>query len=169
VEGLTPAQQDLRRKLHQTIAKVADDIGRRYTFNTAIAAVMELSNALSRSDDGSEQGRALMQEALEASVRMLAPIVPHASHALWQALGHADAVVDAPFPEADPRALVQEAVEWVVQVNGKRRGSVRLAPDAGRGAAEAAAREEPNVARFIGDKTPRKVIVVPGKLINIVV
>ena len=127
--SLDAGQKDLRRKVHETIAKVSDDIGRRYTFNTAIAAVMELFNALSRSDDSSAQGRAIVAEALDAIVLMLAPIVPHASHAMWEGLGHTDLLVDHPWPHADPAAMVRDTVELVVQVNGKVRG--RLSIDSG--------------------------------------
>jgi leucyl-tRNA synthetase len=163
----------LRSKLHETIAKVGDDIGRRYTFNTAIAAVMELVNALYKfegsPDSGSPQGRAVMQEALEAVVLLLSPIVPHVCHRLWHALGHDDAVLDRPWPAADPGALARERVRLVVQVNGKLRGQVEVAADAGQAELEAAALADDNVQRFVAGKPLRKCIVVPGKLINLVV
>jgi leucyl-tRNA synthetase len=168
--GLTPGQRALRRQVHETIRKVGDDVGRRYTFNTAIAAVMELVNALARADDDpSPGGRALMQEGLEATVLLLAPIVPHITHALWLALGHAQPAIDSPWPEADPGALERETVELVVQVNGKVRGRVTVAADAGQPEVEAAALASENVRRFVGERPVRKVVVVPGKLVSLVV
>ncbi|CAK0739820.1 leucine--tRNA ligase [Gammaproteobacteria bacterium] len=169
LDNLTTAQTDLRRQVHHTIAKASDDIGRRMTFNTTIAAVMELINALYRFEDPSPTGYALRQEALEAVVRLLAPIVPHVTHTLWQALGHADPVIDAPWPEADPAALVRAQVDLVVQVNGKVRAHIAVAVDAGHADIEAAAKADPNVARYLEGKPVRKVIVVPGRLVNIVV
>ncbi len=167
-DALNADQQALRRKLHQTIAKVSDDIGRRYTFNTAIAACMELLNELARQRDDSPAGRAVAQEAFDAVVRMLSPIVPHITHRLWRELGHDDAVVDAPWPTVDESALAADRVQYVVQVNGKLRGRIEVAADAERGAIEAAALAEPNVQRFLAGKAVRKVIVVPGRLVNIV-
>jgi leucyl-tRNA synthetase len=155
--------------LHETIQKVGDDYGRRHSFNTAIAAVMEFLNHLARFDDASPNGRALRQQALESVVLLLNPITPHASHALWQALGHAETLVDAiPFPQADPAALVRDAVTLAVQVNGKLRGTIEVAANAEREAIEALAQAEPNVARFMEGMTVRKVILVPGKIVNIV-
>jgi len=167
--ALGARQREIRRLVHETIQKVSDDLGRRYTFNTAIAAVMELANALSRFEDRSEQGRAVMQEALDATVLLLAPIVPHACHALWFALGHRRAVVEERWPEADPGAMVRDAVELVVQVNGKLRGHVSVPTGAGQDDVEREALANVNVQRFIAEKAVRKIIVVPGKLVNIVV
>ncbi|RJQ47115.1 MAG: leucine--tRNA ligase [Gammaproteobacteria bacterium] len=171
--ALNPEQCELRRAVHRTLAKVSDDIGRRYTFNTAIAAVMELTNALGKFADssagGSGAGRALMQEALEIVALMLAPITPHISHALWQALGHEDAVVNVPWPEVDESALISDTMELVVQVNGKLRGHVSVASGAAREAVEAAALADANVQRYIAGKQIKKVIAVPGKLVNVVV
>jgi len=169
-EALDEAQKALRRKVHETIAKASDDIGRRYTFNTAIAAVMELTNALAKgAEDTTPNGRATLQEGLEAAVTILAPIVPHIAHSLWQALGHRDPVVDAPWPQVDEQALTRDTVALAVQVNGKLRGQVEVAADADQAACEQAALAEPNVQRFIEDKTVARVIVVPGRLINLVV
>lgn len=168
-DALDEGQMAMRRKLHETIAKVGDDIGRRYTFNTAIAAVMELCNALARFDDDSPGGRAVRQEALDAVVRMLTPIVPHVAEVLWQGLGHRDDLLDAEWPIHDPAALARDEVELVVQINGKVRGRIRVAADLDDDAIEAAAREEPNVARHLTDQAVRKRIVVPGKLLNLVV
>jgi leucyl-tRNA synthetase len=168
-DDLNDAQRSLRRKVHETIQKVSDDVGRRYTFNTAIAANMELLNELGRFQDDSDAGRAVLQEALEGTVLMLAPIVPHISHSLWQALGHAEAVVGCRWPDFDPIALVQDNVDIVVQVNGKLRGRVTVPAQADRDAIEAAALADVNVQKFVAERTLRKVIVVPGKLVNLVV
>jgi leucyl-tRNA synthetase len=168
--AMTPAQKTLRRQLHETIRKVGDDYGRRLAFNTAIAAVMEFLNALGKFDDATPNGRALRHEALRSIVLLLNPIIPHTAHALWQALGHGETVVDdVAFPQVDAAALVRDAVTVAVQVNGKLRGTIELAVDASREQAEAAALAQPNVAAFLADKTVRKVIVVPGKIVNIVV
>ncbi|MGB5245444.1 MAG: leucine--tRNA ligase [Woeseia sp.] len=166
---LDAAQKDLRRKTHQTIAKVSDDIGRRYKFNTAVAATMELLNAIYRFDDTSEQGRAVMQEALEAIVLLLAPIVPHISHELWSVLGREGAPVYASWPETDNDALAQDLVEIVVQVNGKLRGRISVAADAGRDEVCATALADENVRRFVADQAVRKTIFVPGRLVNVVI
>ena len=163
------AQKALRRKTHQTIAKVSDDIGRRYKFNTAVAAAMELLNAIGKFDDKSDAGRAVVQESLSAIVVMLSPIVPHICHALWKQLGHDEALIHAPWPTVDESALAQDNVELVVQVNGKLRGRVSVAVDASREDVEALALADENVQRFIDGKAVRKVIVVPGRLVNVVV
>jgi leucyl-tRNA synthetase len=169
ITELNESQKAVRHSVHSTLAKVSDDVGRRYTFNTAIAANMELMNILSRFDDDSEQGQAVMQEALDAVVLMLSPIVPHITHTLWAALGHQQAIVDSAWPSVDENALVQASVVLVVQVNGKVRGKVNVAADAPREVIEAAVMDEDNVQKFIADKTVRKIIVVPGKLVNVVV
>ncbi|MDH3525945.1 MAG: leucine--tRNA ligase [Gammaproteobacteria bacterium] len=168
VDTLTDEQKALRRALHSTIAKVGDDIGRRYTFNTAIAANMELLNELNRFTDTSIQGRAVMQEALEAVVLMLSPIVPHISHVLWYALGHEEAVVNCAWPACDESARVQEKITLVVQVNGKVRGKINVAADTARSDIEALVLSEPNVQRHVQDRPVKKFIVVPGKLVNVV-
>ena len=167
--NLPPALRDLRRQSHQTLAKVTDDIGRRRTFNTVVASVMELSNALSRHGDASEQAQAVRHEALEFITLALAPIVPHITHALWMALGHREAVVDARWPQADPAALKQDSLEIVVQVNGKLRGRVAVPVDAQEDKVREIALADAAVARHVGGKAVKKVIVVPGKLVNIVV
>jgi leucyl-tRNA synthetase len=168
-EALDEAQRELRRKTHETIAKASDDIGRRTTFNTAIAAVMELTNAIGRFDDASPQGLAVAREAVEACVLLLAPIVPHACHALWAALGHGEPVIDATWPAVDESALARDTIELVVQVNGKLRARIEVAAEAAKDAIEAEAFAAENVQRHTEGKTVRKVIVVPGKLVNIVV
>ncbi|NIM71949.1 MAG: leucine--tRNA ligase [Gammaproteobacteria bacterium] len=166
--NLNPAQRELRRRTHATIAKASDDIGRRYKFNTAIAATMELVNALGDFDDDSAEGRGVVQECLEVIVQVLAPIVPHACHALWEALGHPEALMDAPWPEHDPQALTRETIELVVQVNGRKRAEICVDQNADKSTIEEQALANANVARFVGDGV-KKVIVVPGKLVNIVV
>ncbi len=168
-DGLNDRQKEVRRMLHQTIHKVGDDIGRRMTFNTAIAAVMELTNHLSKFEDDSEQGRALMQEALEAVTLLLSPMVPHLSHQLWHALGCEGAVIDQQWPRFDESALVQQSQTMVVQVNGKLRAKLEVAVDASREEVEAQALADENVLRFIEGKEVVKVIVVPKKLVNLVV
>jgi leucyl-tRNA synthetase len=167
--ALDAGQRELRRKTHETIAKVSDDIGRRYTFNTAIAAVMELMNVISRFEDRSPQGRAVLREALESVVLLLSPVVPHICQELWTMLGREGFVIDARWPQADPAALVRDTVEVVVQVNGKLRARVEVPAGAERDVVEATARADDNVQRFLYGVTVRKVIVVPDKLINFVV
>ena len=178
VDGVAPAldaaaldagQKAMRRKTHETIGKVSDDYGRRHAFNTAIAAVMELLNALAKFDDASAQGRAVRQEALQAAVLLLNPITPHACHAMWQLLGHAETLLeDQPFPQVDSAALVKDSLTLAVQVNGKLRGTIEVAADAAREQIEVLAREEPNAAKFLEGLSIRKVIIVPGKIVNIV-
>jgi leucyl-tRNA synthetase len=167
--SLTREQRELRRQAHLTLTKVTDDIGRRRTFNTAIAAVMELLNAIGRFTDASPQGRAVKHEALEIVTVSLSPIVPHVCHTLWQALGHDTAMINERWPAPDPAALVQDAVEIVVQVNGKLRGHVSIPVQADETAAREAALADERVQKFVADKPLRKVIFVPGKLINLVV
>jgi len=167
--ALTSAQKDLRRQAHRTLAKVTDDIGRRHVFNTAIAAVMELFNAVGRFDDTSSQGRAVRHEAYEIITVSLSPIVPHVTHVLWQALGHGGALIDERWPTPDPAALVQDAVEMVVQVNGKLRGRITVPVSADESQVRATALADEHVKKFVADKPLRKCIVVPGKLVNLVV
>jgi leucyl-tRNA synthetase len=169
VASLNEAEKALRRKTHQTIAKVSDDIGRRYTFNTAIAASMELLNAVNKLDHGSPQSRAVEREALDAVVLLLSPIVPHICHALWSVLGHETAPVDERWPDFDESALEQDTIEIVVQVNGKLRGRISVAAEASKESIADIALADENVRRFVGDKDVRKTIVVPGRLVNIVV
>lgn len=168
IEAITMEQRALRRKIHQTIQKAGDDIERRQIFNTAIAANMELLNEVARFGDASAQGWRIRQEAFEAIVLMLSPIVPHVAHTLWTALGHETAIVDQSWPSADPEALKVDALTLIVQVNGKLRGRIEVAPDASREAIEQAARTESNVLRFLEDKTIQKIVVVPRRLVNIV-
>ncbi|MFO1496714.1 MAG: leucine--tRNA ligase [Lysobacterales bacterium] len=170
VAALTAADKALRTKLHQTIEGVNRDIGTRYTFNTAIAKVMELSNAIGKFEPTGPASRAVLQEAWEAIVLMLNPITPHTCHALWQALGHPEALLeDRGFPKADPAALVRDLITVVVQVNGKLRGKLEVAPGSGEAELRPLAFAHADVARFTDGKTVRKFIVVPDKLVNIVV
>ncbi|MGM0564364.1 MAG: leucine--tRNA ligase [Pseudomonadota bacterium] len=168
IEQLDKAQRDLYQLLHQTIDKVSGDIGERYAFNTALAANRELFNALTRFDDDSEQGLAVQRAVVDAMVRMLSPLMPHMAQELWQQMGHSGWIVDAAWPAVDDSALVQDSIELVVQVNGKLRGKLEIAADASRETCEAEALALDNVQKFIVDQTVRKVIVVPGKLVNIV-
>jgi leucyl-tRNA synthetase len=170
VDRLNAAQKALRCKTHETVEKVGFDYGKRHSFNTAIAAVMELSNALGKFEDDSAQGRAVRQEALEAAVLLLNPITPHASHALWQVLGHGETLLeDLPFPQADAAAMVRDSLTLAVQVNGKLRGTIEVAAEAPKDQIEALAKAEPNTAKFLEGLTIRKVIIVPGKIVNLVV
>ncbi len=164
VDSLSDADRDLRRKTHETIAKVTNDYGQRLTFNTAIAAVMELLNDIGKFDGDASVER----EALESCVLLLAPIVPHIAHALWQALGHDSPLLDTHWPVVDESALVKSEIEMVVQVNGKVRGKIQVAVDADADSIKELARSDSNVQRFIDGKTIRKEIVVPQKLVNIV-
>ncbi len=167
-DGLNDEQKDLRRKTHETISKVNDDYGRRNTFNTAIAAVMELLNEVVRLNDQQPQSIAVRHEALTSAVLLLSPIAPHICHRLWHALGNTGAVANAPWPVLDEAALVRSSIEIVVQVNGKVRGKIQVSADASKDAVEKMALEDANVLRFTEGVSIRKIIVVPGRLVNIV-
>jgi leucyl-tRNA synthetase len=175
-EPSVPAQNEedaadlklLRFRLHQTIAKVGDDLGRRHTFNTAIAAVMELMNALGKLQVAHPQARRFMQEALENIVLLLSPIVPHVCHALWRELRPGTELLDQPWPEADSAALVQDEIELIVQVNGKLRDRIRVAQDADPAVIQHLALKSDHVKKFVAGETVKKIIVVPGRLVNIV-
>jgi leucyl-tRNA synthetase len=166
---LNQQQQDLRRKTHETIAKVTDDFGRRQTFNTAIAAVMELLNEVGKhADRDTTNGLAVEREALETAIQVLSPIVPHICHQLWRELGHKDSLLDTVWPQVDESALVKNTLQMVVQVNGKLRAQIDVSAEASKEEIEQMAREHENVQRFTEGQTIRKVIVVPKKLVNIV-
>ena len=167
-DELTDEQKTLRRKTHETIAKVTDDIERRYTFNTAIASMMELFNEASKFDDRSASGFAVQHEAYGALVRLLSPFTPHITHEMWAGLGYESPLIDEAWPEVDEEALVRDSITLVLQVNGKRRSEVSIAASASKDDCEAAALADDNVKKNIDGKTVRKVIVVPGKLVNIV-
>jgi leucyl-tRNA synthetase len=164
---LSAAAKALRFQLHQTIAKVDDDLGRRKTFNTAIAANMELLNALVKFNEPASRG--VVQEALEAIVLMLTPIVPHMSQALWSELRPGSDLLDQSFPVTDPAALVQDEIELVIQINGKLRGSLRVSKDADKATIEQLALAHEAVQKQLAGGTAKKVVVVPGRLINVVV
>ncbi len=166
---LSAAAKALRLQLHQTIQKVDDDIGRRKTFNTAIAANMELLNALGKFNDTTPAGHAVAQETLEAITLMLAPIVPHISQALWSELRPGSDMLDQAFPPADQSALVQDEMELVIQVNGKLRGNLTVAKTTDKATLEQLAIAHEAVQKQLAGALPKKIIVVPGRLINIVV
>ena len=168
-EALTDAGRELRRKTHETLKRADDDYGRRLTFNTVVSAVHELANAVSRTGPGNDQDRAAVQEALRSAVLVLSPIAPHITQQLWEALGEPGLLVAARWPEVDEAALVQDSVELVVQVNGKVRGKITVSRDLDEDALREQALANENVVRFVEGKTVRKVINVPGKLINVVV
>jgi len=167
--ALTEEQQTVRRQVHQTIQKVTHDMGERIIFNTAIAANMELVNTLAKFTDNSDNGKAVRQEALEAIVLMLAPMVPHICHQLWHDLGHEQAVVSASWPQVDSSALEQDTIELVIQVNGKLRSKISVSATATTDEVQTMALNDEQALRFIDGKPIRKVIVVPKKLVNIVV
>lgn len=168
VAALSDVQKQVRRAIHLAIRQASQDVGQHHKFNTAIAAVMTLMNVLEKAPNQDAQDRALIQEGLETVVLLLAPITPHICHVLWGQLGHAEAVIDARWPSVDESALVQDTLQLVVQVNGKLRGHIDVAASASREDVEAAARANENVLRFTEGLSIRKVIVVPGKLVNIV-
>ena len=166
--ALNDDQKAIRRSIHQAIKQASQDIGQHQKFNTAVAQVMTLMNVLEKAPQTTAQDRALLQEGLETVVLLLAPMTPHISHELWNALGHETPVIDAGWPALDESALVQDSLQLVIQVNGKLRGQIEMPASASREEIEAAARVNENVLRFIDGLTIRKVIVVPGKLVNIV-
>ena len=169
ITALSAVQKALRREVHKTIAKVSDDIGRRQTFNTAIAAVMELMNKLTKASLESDQDRAVMAEALSAVVRMLYPITPHICFELWQALGNESNIDTAEWVKADETAMVEDEKLIVVQVNGKVRGKVTVPATSSEEEIKAAAKADPNVAKFLDGKEILKEIYIPLKMLNFVV
>ena len=166
---LSGSLKDLRFKLHNTIAKVSDDYGRRQQFNTAVAAVMELLNQFDKTDFTGEHGRTVAQETLETVLLLLWPIVPHISENLWAALREDSPLWQQRWPQSDPAALVQTEIEMMVQVNGKLRDKITVAADAAKEQIEAAALATAGAAKFMEGKAPKKIIVVPKRLVNIVV
>ena len=168
IASLTDEQKAIRRAIHLAIKQASTDVGQHHKFNTAIAQVMTLMNVLEKAPTASEQDRALLQEGLETVALLLAPITPHICHTLWQQLGKSGDIIDAAWPSVDESALVQDTLTLVVQVNGKLRGQIDVPASASREDVEAAARANENVLRFTEGLTIRKVIVVPGKLVNIV-
>jgi leucyl-tRNA synthetase len=168
-DKLDSAGSALKRQLHETLSKVDDDYGRRLMFNTAVAANMELLNALVKYKTESTAADVLRQECLEAIVLMLSPIAPHVCDALWRELGHESEIINTAWPQHDAAVLLLEEIELVVQVNGKLRAKIKVAASADKESIEKSALSEENVQKFISDKTVRKVIIVPAKLVNIVV
>ena len=167
-EALDDNQKAARRKTHETIQKVSDDISRRNAYNTAIAAIMELMNTLQKLDKSDAQNRAILKEAVTAITKMLAPITPHICHVLWKELGNEDLVLDAAWPQVDESALVRDSITIVVQVNGKVRGKLEVPASIDKDGAIEAAKADANVQKFLDGNTIRKEIYVPGKLVNIV-
>ena len=165
---LSDSQKSLRRKTHETINKVNDDYGRRNTFNTAIAAIMELLNEVAKLTTNDAQSISVRHEGITSAILLLSPIAPHICHSLWQALGNECSVADADWPVLDESALVRSSIELVIQVNGKVRGKIQVAADAPKETIEKLAIEDSNVQRFTEDLTIRKIIVVQGRLVNIV-
>ena len=167
--SLNNDQKKLRQKTHQSLKKVGDDFGRRHSFNTAIAAMMELNNTLSRFKDTSPQGMAVRQESIEIMLKALSPVIPHLCHHLWAALGNKEAMIDVIWPKVDESALIQEDVQLVVQVNGKLRAKIMAPLDAESQSIQEMALAEEKVVRFTEGKTILKFIIVPNKLVNVVV
>jgi leucyl-tRNA synthetase len=169
-EQLSDKQKDLRRKLHETIAKVSDDYGRRQTFNTAIAAIMELLNDVTKlADRSTPETRAVEREALVSISLMLSPIVPHIAHGLWKELGNGDNVIDAAWPSVDEAALVKTNIQMVVQINGKVRAKLNVAADADQDSIMAMAKADENVQKFLEGKEIKMCKVIPGKLVTFAV
>ncbi len=167
-DNLSDSLRALRRKIHQTLQKVTDDMGERFAFNTAIAANMELLNELSKLHDKSDAAQAVLKEGIETIVLMLSPIIPHMGHELWIKLGHQKAIIDEAWPKVDTQALVQNNIEMIVQVNGKVRGKIQVNVNADDESIKILAQNNENVQRFIENTTIRKIIVVKGRLVNIV-
>ena len=165
---MTTKQAELRRKTHTTIVKVSDDFGRRNTFNTAIAAVMELINATGKLEYKDSKSFAVCYEALTTSLLLLSPIAPHICHCLWIRLGFSEPIADAAWPIADKSLIKEKNKEIVIQVNGKVRGKIKTSKDYAKAELEELALEEPNVHRFLLNLRVRKLIYIPDKLINIV-
>tara|TARA_Y100000590_G_scaffold122407_1_gene140101 strand:+ start:23143 stop:25596 length:2454 start_codon:yes stop_codon:yes gene_type:complete len=171
-KGSTTEVKDLRSKTHETLNKVKDDYSRRHAFNTAIAALMELTNAIPKNfinADASASERSSAQEAIEAILICLSPITPHITHALWKKLGHKDAIIDVIWPETDRELLQKRSVEIAIQINGKLRGKVEVEPGLDQSAIEQLAKEESNVKKYIENKEIRKVVYIDNKLLNLVV
>ena len=168
-DQLNTGQKDLRHKIHSTIQKVSDDVGRRYTFNTAIAANMELLNDLSAYKAETEDDHAIVREGIEAIVLMLSPIVPHICSELWTCLGHASQVEDQVWPKADTEALQRDSIELIVQINGKLRDKISIDANADDEVIKTAALNSEKILARINDQPVKKVIVVKGRLVNIVV
>ena len=169
IDDLNGNQKELRYKTHSTIVKVSDDIGRRYKFNTAIAAIMELLNSVTRFDDDSHKGRSVVRESLETIILLLSPIVPHICHELWQKLNYKTSLIDERWPNADKLALAKDSIEIVVQVNGKLRSRIIVDVNADEEKIKSLVIKDKNVQRYIGKNKVKNIIIVPGRLVNVVV
>jgi len=169
LDNLNKQQKDIRFKTHQTLNKITDDMQRRHLFNTVIAALMELSNTLTKFNDTSDTAMAIRQESINILLKTLSPIAPHLCHHLWQELGNTEAIINEPWPSIDEAALSQEEVQIIVQVNGKLRAKLMINANADKAQVEAQALADENVVKFTDGKTIVKVIVVPNKLVNVVV
>ena len=168
-DNLTNKQKGLRRKTHQTIAKVSDDIGRRYTFNTAIAAVMELVNELNAFEINDDVDKKVVKEAIKAIILLLSPIVPHICNRLWLDLGYDSSIIDESWPTHDPELMVQENVEIVIQVNGKLRSKITVDQSIDDKALEELVMMDEKIKKYTDGHTVKKIIIVPKKLVNIVI
>ena len=162
-------QKRLRYKTHTTIMKVTDDIGRRYKFNTAIASVMELLNAINKFNDETQEGRMIIQESLESIVLLLSPITPHICHALWSELGHKEALIYASWPLMDEAVIVKDEVEIIIQVNGKLRSKMTIDINTSQETVESKVIADERILRYIDEKVIKKMIYIKGKLVNVVV
>ena len=169
IDDLNGNQKELRYKTHSTIVKVSDDIGRRYKFNTAIAAIMELLNSVTRFDDDSHKGRSVVRESLETIILLLSPIVPHICHELWEKLNYKTSLIDEKWPNADKLALAKDSIEIVVQVNGKLRSRIIVDVNADEEKIKSLVIKDKNVQRYIGKNKVKNIIIVPGRLVNVVV
>ena len=165
---LNKKQKAVRQKTHQALEKIGDDMSRRHSFNTAIASLMELSNTLIKFADTDEQSMSVRDESINIILKALSPITPHVCHYLWQELGNEIAIINEPWPILDKKALEQDEVQIIVQVNGKLRAKLMFDSNTDKALVESQALEDENVAKFTDGKTIVKVIVVPNKLVNIV-
>ena len=168
-DNLSDKQKSLMRKTHQTIAKVSDDIGRRYTFNTAIAAVMELVNELNAFEINDDVDKQVVKEAIKAIILLLSPIVPHICNRLWLDLGYDSSIIDESWPTHNPELMVQENVEIVIQVNGKLRSKITVDQSIDDKALEESVMMDEKIKKYTDGHTVKKIIIVPKKLVNIVI
>jgi leucyl-tRNA synthetase len=164
---LAPSVDKLRRAIHRTIAAVTDDL-EKFRFNRAVARIHELTNALETIKGTGAGDAAVLRFGLETATRLVAPMMPHLAQELWAQLGHVSVLVDEPWPKADPALVAEERVTIAVQINGRLRGTVELPRDSEKTMVERAALALPTVARHLEGRTPRKVIVVPNRIINVV-
>jgi leucyl-tRNA synthetase len=167
--GLNTEQKEIRNKVYTTLEKVSDDLDRRHSFNTAIAALMELTYSLVRFDKTDANSLSIKYEAINILLKMLSPITPHICHHLFKELGNTEAIVDTFWPKVDKRALVKDEIEVVVQVNGKLRAKISCGVNLENSELEKLAMQDDNVSKFISDNEIVKIIIVPNKLVNIVV